>query len=182
MVHYVRLKSILRQDMSDCDSPAQPTGESGAIHFGVGQMSETQWIGCHARELHRGESFRWTEPVATFHLAVQPGSYEVVIETRALRGSPSDYLLACYWNQHSVPQQVMTATDGVLRCPIGRDHFVAGRTQQLSLICRALLPRSQGVADDRRLGMPVFAIRLNACDATRDGTATQRTSDDAQAA
>ena len=88
------------------------------------------------REFHHGESFRWTEPVVTFRLALPPESYEVAIETRALRGSPSDYLRACFWNDHLIPRQAMTVTDGVVRFPIRREYFVAGETQQFSVICR----------------------------------------------
>ena len=42
-----------------------------------------------------------------------------------------------------------------IRFTIGQDHFVSEGPQHLTLVCQALLPRRQGVADDRRLGMPI---------------------------
>jgi hypothetical protein len=182
MVHYVRQKSIFRRNASDRDPPAKPELEFDTVRFDVGPMGQSQCIGCHAREFHHGESFRWTKPVVTFRLALPPESYEVAIETRALRGSPSDYLRACFWNDHLIPRQAMTVTEGVVRFPIRREYFVAGETQQFSVICQALRPRDHGVADDRRLGMPVFSIRVKASNSARHGTSRQEMIDDARAA
>jgi hypothetical protein len=126
-------------------------------------MSEAQLIGCHAREVFQGEPFRWTEPAATLRLDVPPQDYEVMIETHALRGPAGDFLLACFWNHHRVQQHAINATDGRIRFTVGRDHFVSEGPQHLTLICQALLPRRQGVADGRRLGMPIFSILFSVC-------------------
>jgi hypothetical protein len=169
-VHHVRLKTILgmRSDACSIKACSEVSPDAVRVHVGEPGEGEGSCVGCHAREVYQEESFRWTEPVAVLRLAVPPGDYEVMIETRALRGAGCEFLLACFWNHHHVKRHDIKAKDGRICFNVRHADFNPEGPQHLTLICEALVPRRHGVADDRRLGMPVFSVRFGACNPCRN--------------
>jgi hypothetical protein len=131
----------------------------------MGTMTHDRAAGVFAVETVNGRTYRWSEPIATFYLPVPMNDVELRIETGGLRGMPREYLLACFWNDHLVPNELMSFADESVALKIPAEFFVSGSVQRLTIASQPLLPRQAVASDNRRLGMPIFCIEVRASSA-----------------
>lgn len=126
----------------------------------IGATSSSDLIGFHAAEAWQGISFRWASSVAVVPLAVEPGNYELTIDTAGLRGSQCDFPWVLMWNDKLLPTANVRVGDGCIRATVTADLFVHGEPQHLMIACAPPPPNPGGPVDPRALGMPLRAIAL----------------------
>jgi hypothetical protein len=161
MVRHTRLKCAHRHTLKGERPSIRPTADRGRkTAVDPGRLDDACLVGFHASESYQGDPFRWTEPVAVFRLDLPPATLQVTIDTRSLRGAACDGLAACFWNDHEIPHRQWIVGDGRIQFAVARDLFLPDGPQELTLICQPLVPRAVGIADDRRLGLPVFTIEF----------------------
>ncbi len=124
----------------------------------LGELDDAWLIGFHPVERWGDEAFRWTGPVALVRLGLPRESYEVRIETRALRQAHVPLCLWIFFNRHSLPPGASQWDDGALVFRIEPSMFAPGPEQHLILTCNPLRPWTMGVPDRRELGLPIFSI------------------------
>lgn len=119
----------------------------------IGNMSDDQFFGFHQQEVWRNQPFRWTGSIGLTLLNVPPASYELRIDTNALRGCPMEYVSGLYFNGQKLPKALIGVDAGSIIAQVDKDRFVAG-TQQLAVTCLPMKTES----DARPLGVPVFRM------------------------
>lgn len=88
------------------------------------------------------------------------GSYDVRIETRALRTARVRLCLGFFFNRHRVPPAALHFDHGRLAFRMHPSMFDRDSEQRLILTCNPLRPWKAGVPDRRELGLPIFSIRF----------------------
>lgn len=123
----------------------------------VAAISPLAFESCYECELHAGQVFRWTQPVATVRLALPPGAYRVELQllpARDLFATPPTLLL----NRSRLAIEVVG--NHCLRFSLTPDMFVDYREQRFVLHMPALV----GAADDpRQLGLALKCIVVEPC-------------------
>jgi predicted dehydrogenase/glycosyltransferase involved in cell wall biosynthesis len=158
MIRHSRLAFIAERLAAPPPAPPQVTELRPA------KIGEEWLVGFHAIERWEGEAFRWTGPVALLRLGLPQGSYEVRIDTRAVRRASDPLCLGIFFNHHRVPG--LQWQDGTLSFRVQPSMFAPGPEQHLILTCNPLRPWKQGVPDRRELGLPIFAVSFAPVTAT----------------
>jgi hypothetical protein len=152
MVRVSRLEFIAEHLVSS--RPVPPI----ATTYRPGEMDDEGLVGFHAIERWGDETFRWSGPVALIRLGLPQETYEVHLETRALRRAPPPLHLRVFFNWHRLPAAALRWQEGTLSFRIESSMFAPGPEQHLILTCNPLRPWTVGVPDRRALGLPIFSI------------------------
>jgi hypothetical protein len=152
-----------------------PTHQVLSLEYQPGMMSSDALVGFHARELWNGEPFRWSNLLALVRLSVDPGDYEVWLETQWLRSFlPGSVEL--YFNGHraELVRPLETVTND-LAFKVKHSMFATSGSQSLVLASTRFAARDS--KERRILGIPVFKITfaaagadmpiLNVCNSSR---------------
>lgn len=107
--------------------------------------------GFHARERHAGRAFRWTSPVASLHIGVPPGDYELSLDVGDLGRADSPAVV--FWNGMRIE-----APQGHGAIHVSKRSCAAGRPQVLTLIASPLATRNP--RETRALGLALFEVGL----------------------
>ncbi|MGH7265744.1 MAG: hypothetical protein ACREMB_12965, partial [Candidatus Rokuibacteriota bacterium] len=145
---------IARQARSRCLA-ARPAGgrRPPVVAEGIGMeaLHRHRAFGFHAVERWDARPFRWTGPVAGLWLDVPPGRHRITVETAPLR-PPA--VLELYWGGQRVP--VVEREDGALRFEVA-----GGAARPLVVVTLPMPRRLLPPAERRRLGLPVFGLRVS---------------------
>lgn len=138
------------------------------------RATPAQLYGFHPREVMDGRSFRWTEPLAAIRLRLEPGEYEVAIDTGAIRDWKCDFPFSIAFNGRMVIRSEkslkrnrfrpaiarLKVKAGVIRFKIKESWFVEG--EQLLTLFSVSLRRNE--EERRRLALPIRDIRFSRID------------------
>jgi predicted dehydrogenase len=131
-----------------------PAALASTERFRLHDLPEDRLFGFHPPEEAEGIDFRWSGPVAFADLPVDPGSYQVGIDTNGLQAPTDD--VQVFFNG----RRCTTGSDnGRLTFSVDRPQFDREGEQRLALTCAAIrLPSSS--PDQRKLGLPVAEIEF----------------------
>jgi hypothetical protein len=160
VVHQTRLAYIAAHPAGPETPPPPADCAAHSVEYPVGPMPARDLRGFHGTETHNGREFRWSAPVATLHLRLPPGDYDVTIDTGSIRGTALPFPLGLFLNGRKIPRRSVRACDGRVTFAVSKTMFRPGGRQALTIVCSPLVPSRQGSADSRRLGLPVCSVRF----------------------
>ncbi len=117
---------------------------------------EPRLINFFEPEYYNGRTFRWSEPVAMVRIDIDPGNYEVTLDTGALRGAACSFPFDLHWNNHPIPPRTMTIREGQISFVVERSMFALSGEQRLTITARALKAEN----GRRQLGLPLCSVTL----------------------
>ena len=123
-------------------------------------LDGSRLVGAHGLESHDGRSFRWTQPVALLRLDPVARGGILRIDTGGVRGEPLGYLRSVHVGRRRLPLRECATDGAVVEVPLA-----ATDGGDVTLVAKPLVPRREGSADRRRLGMPVFEVSVAGADA-----------------
>jgi glycosyltransferase involved in cell wall biosynthesis len=133
---------------------ARPAGARrppvAARAVGVDVLPRHRAFGFHPLERWDGRPFRWTGPIAGLWLAVPPGRHRITVETAPLRPPAA---VEAYWGGRRVA--VVQRDPGALRLEVP-----GGAARPLVLVTPPVPRRLLRPGERRRLGLPVFGLRI----------------------
>jgi hypothetical protein len=153
LAHLGRLQGLARRDN------ATPPAITRQGAFDIAALPEEALVGFHALETRHGEAFRWTGPAAAFPMVLPAGAYELVLETRSLGTDWHWFTLQVTLDGRTLPCEAAGAHER-MRCRFAIDAAQAQTKVWLALTCVPVQPWKHGQPDDRELGMPIFAVRV----------------------
>ena len=122
-------------------------------------------VGAHGLESHGGRRFRWTGPIAMLRLGPTASAGVLRIDIGGVRGDPLDCLRGIHVDGRRVPLGACATKGDVLEVPLP----ATGRGD-VTLVAKPLVPRRRGSADRRRLGVPVFEVRVESARPAAENT------------
>jgi Glycosyltransferase like family 2 len=122
-----------------------------------GLMSSDTLLGFHGRETWKGQPFRWSTTLAIVRLSLEPGKYEVRLETRGLRGCVSNGIDLYLEGRQARPLRSVTNSEGGdILFAVDATMFRTAPSQHLVITTSRF-----AVADPKEkrvLGLPIFKI------------------------
>lgn len=152
MAAWLRLRWLAR------NAPAIPLPPLGPGRTGAADLVEERVFGFHLPEIFAGAPFRWMQPRALIPLALAPGRYRVVLETRGVRPGLRAGDVAAAFNGRLVAAAALAIGDTAVTIELDVAERDAG-PQRLLLLATRLGP-PPGSTDTRALGLPVFALAI----------------------
>jgi hypothetical protein len=116
--------------------------------------------GFHSSEQWQGRTFRWTSPVAIVALEIEPGDYELCLDTASLRGGACDFPFGLFLNGRRIAPSDLQIADGRITARIGASLLRDDGIQQLMIVCSPPWRRLKKPIDPRPLGMPIHSLQL----------------------
>jgi hypothetical protein len=119
-------------------------------------------VGVYGHERGDGVTFRWLRPASLVRVAPSGPGGTVTLDTLGLRGDPLGYVQAVFAGGMRVPRDAVSGDSRFLRIALDEKLAAAAQRGGLTLLCAPLVPARAGQGDDRRLGIPVAAIAVEA--------------------
>lgn len=116
--------------------------------------------GFHSCEQWQGHSFRWTSPVAIVSLRLEPGDYELCLDTAALRGAACDFAFGLFLNGRRIAPGDLRIADGRITARIRASLLRDDGVQQLMIVCSPPARARNTPVDPRPLGMPIHSLQF----------------------
>jgi hypothetical protein len=116
--------------------------------------------GFHSCEQWQGRSFRWTSPVSILSLLLEPGDYELCLDTAALRGAACDFAFGLFLNGRRIAPGDLRIADGRITARIRASLLRDDGVQQLMIVCSPPARARNTPVDPRPLGMPIHSLQF----------------------
>jgi hypothetical protein len=145
---------------------ATHTCELTPWRISVGQaLSATEFAtqsidGFHGCEEWQGRRFRWTSPVAILILQLDPGDYELCLDTAALRGADCNFPFGLFLNGNRIAPADLQIGDGRITAHIRSSLLRDDRVQEMMIVCSPPRRARGAPVDPRPLGMPIQSLQL----------------------
>jgi len=148
------IAALIALQRLDCIHGVRPRGGHALPRLGARVIAQA---GFHAMEAWQGRSFRWSEPEAAIRISAQAGPNVVRIKCLGVRESLDRIGVRFYVDGMRIADTSITVRDGAFDVsldPPASDSFA------LAWTCS----RFPAAGDERRLGLPVVAIDVTACE------------------
>lgn len=147
---------LFRTRFLTCLALEKPELDAQAFHPAE-DLEEWQVPGFHTLESHEGRWFRWSSQVSILRFAAHAGDMEAHLDTGGLPRARHPIL---FFNGQRVPHKQIQSGANCLRFPLRREDFVTQGAQELTLVCKPLDTSALPYRESRKLGLPVFGLRL----------------------
>jgi predicted dehydrogenase len=146
-----RLRDLAALPPERSAAPARPP-------FALADISDERLLGFHATERFNGTTFRWSRSVALAEVPVNPGAYQVEIDTGGLR-DPRDVGLQVFFNGRRIPRSHLNVDPRRIAFPVEPGQFSSDANQRVGFVSVSFQPsREADSPDTRELGLPVSSI------------------------
>ena len=126
------------------------------IEVNCQEQDDSRLINFHQVEHHGGVTFRWSEPVSMVRLTVSPIDCYIAIDTSSLRGETLNFPYQIHWNEYTIPNRLIEASQGILTFPVSARMFQPTGEQRLTISVKPLKAEN----GRRLLGMPISSVRI----------------------
>ena len=132
------------------------------------EIAAASFDGFHSCEQWQGRSFRWTSPVAIVTLRLEPGDYELCLDTAALRGPTCDFPFGLFINGRRIAPGDLQIADGRITARLRASLLSADGVQRLMIVCAPPQRTPNTPVDPRPLGMPIHSLQFTTVDRAED--------------
>jgi hypothetical protein len=119
-------------------------------------------VGAQALERKDERWYRWTGPSLAVQVMAGPGS-RLVLDTGGMRGAPLSYVTDIVVGSRRIPRRELNGDDRRLEVRIPPAPRGREQSTQVTVACRPIEAAQRAPGDDRRLGLPVYAVELVPC-------------------
>ncbi|WP_204103818.1 MULTISPECIES: glycosyltransferase [Spirulina sp. CCY15215] len=137
--------------------------ESEVYCYNFAELNRERLIGFHGLETWQGQSFCWSEPIASILVSLAPNTYNVRVETLPVRPQNPPLHLQIFCNDRPIPNFTQNPDGTGFSFEISQKMFlrVSESSFYLTFLMNPLRLWEQGSSDRRELGLAIQEINFD---------------------